>query len=194
MDDFYIATAWIPIPITVDWGAAQKKIIETRWGPNGSEIPHAAKHGDLGNEILAFAHSGERSNDDIERFLNTYLFDALAVVKEGFEEGRPDMNTTVVDGNLVVISGMSDIDNPPAFFKAINVLNEVEALDAAGFYKTLPSSAAQRATSAVSEIAELLPTEDMWQSAAGTLECIDQILDRHKISRPKHYSPDIDIR
>ena len=47
---------------------------------------------------------------------------------------------------------------------------------------------------AVTMIAELLPREDEWQSAAGTVEAIAEILDRHGIERPDHYDAGTDIR
>lgn len=47
---------------------------------------------------------------------------------------------------------------------------------------------------ALQELAELVPKEDEWQSAAGTMECLAETLDRHGIPRPDHYDEDIDIR
>jgi hypothetical protein len=47
---------------------------------------------------------------------------------------------------------------------------------------------------ALTAIAGLLPREDMWQSAAGTVEVIAEILDTYGIERPDHYDEDVDIR
>ena len=55
-------------------------------------------------------------------------------------------------------------------------------------------SQAIRAIKANAAIAELMPTDDEWQSACGIVEETATALDRYGVERPTHYDEETDIR
>lgn len=144
MGSFHTAIAWIPVPIKPDWAKAREIIEGITYGPNGSNLPEGLKDGDIHNDLLAYELEADRSQEDLDAFLLASLTKHLETFIEGFETGRDDMNMTYCDGNHLVISGgMSNGGDPTEYLAAINRLNEIEALHAAGFYKPWHQAADQ---------------------------------------------------
>jgi len=80
----------------------------------------------------------------------------------------------------------------PATYGPYDDCDEREAIKRAhhdaGAGDPFAPSLAKRAAAAAFEIAEGVPRDDEWRSAASFIEHVCGILDRHGIERPKHYA------
>lgn len=134
--DMLAYSMWIREDKKPDWAAAEAAIKALRWGEDGDDLPPHAEEGVVFTQL-----EGEHENGpEAEAALQKVVGDHLALIKEGIEnygtrDGLRELAALNFGGwTVYVTGGLSWGDRPTELSETFDALEELEILDAAGFF------------------------------------------------------------